>query len=129
MRSWYKLECERQNKPTCGVSGFSPEQIMELLCNFTSGKMREGNIDNREVFDILRRAIEDLKTCYMEAISNQPAISMDEGRLADYFWGQTHAALVIDEVRKSCMQHPREDIRILGISHLVPFDQKHRFNG
>ena len=74
-------------------------------------------------------AVKDLKVSDLDGLSAQPGQQTDSTALTEWFWSETHAALVINEVRKSCLQHPKEDIVLTGMVLLIPMDQMYRFNG
>ena len=75
----------------------------------------------------LRLAAEDLKSCYFEALSAQPNQPTNASSLADWFWGETLAAAVINEVRKKCLQQGTREMDLAGSLLLVPRNQMHRF--
>ena len=70
---------------------------------------------------------EDLKAFYFEAVSAQPGQPTDSKSLADWFWGQTSAALVINEVRKISLKEGSKKMALLGNLLLIPRSQMHRF--
>ena len=129
MQTRHNLDCVKRNRSTSGLSGLNSDEIGDLFCNFISEKIKRGNIDGRELSNLLRLAAQDLKACYLDELSAQPGQSTDSAAFTDWFWGETHAALVINEVRKSCLQHPREDVVLTGMLQLIPMDQMYRFNG
>ncbi|MBU1565802.1 MAG: hypothetical protein KJ630_09270 [Proteobacteria bacterium] len=128
MQTWHNLACEKKNRSTSGVSGLTPNEIGDLFCNFISGKAEGTKIDEKQLSDILRLASEDLKAIYLEGLSVQPGQALDGTALTDWFWGQTHAALIINEVRKNCLQYAEKDMRLAGKLLLIPRNQMYRFN-
>ena len=72
-------------------------------------------------------ASEDLKAYYTEAITAQPGRATDAASLADWFWGETAAAKVLNEVRKRCLENTDPAYQRLGASLMVPRTQLHRF--
>lgn len=128
MQTWHNLACEKKNRSTAGISGLTPDEIGDLFCNFISAKIKGTSIDGKQLSDILRLAAEDLKACYLEGRTAQPGQSTDSTELADWFWGKTHAALLINEVRKSCMQFAEQDMILTGKALFVPVNQLFRFN-
>ncbi len=127
MQIRYIQDHARQGQGVGRLSDLQSEEIFALLCDFVSGKERRGNIDGREISDLLRLAIKDLIACYLAGFSTQKNTSIDVSELYDWFWGQTLAARVISEVRNVCMKHPRDDVRFLGIAQLIPLNQMYRF--
>lgn len=127
MQTWHNLACEKRNRSTIGVSGLTPDEIGDLFCNFISGKITGTSIGKKPLSDVLRIAAEDLKACYFEGISTQPGQSIDNTVLSDWFWGETHAALLINEVRKVCLRFAEKDMTLAGKLLLIPRNQLYRF--
>ena len=127
MQTWYSLACEKKERSTVGISNLTPDKIGELFCNFIEGKVEKEQLKDQKISDTLRIAADDLKTCYLEGLSAQPGQSTDAAALNDWFWGETHAALIINEARKKCLQSSEKDMLLAGKLLLVPRNQLHRF--
>lgn len=127
MQTWYNLSCEKKNRSAIGVSGFTPDKIGDLFCHFISGQIEGTSINGEQLSDILRLAAEDLKVCYFEGRMAQPGQSTDSTVLTDWFWGETHAALIINELRKKCLQYPEKDMVLAGKLLFIPRNQLYRF--
>ncbi|MGD9579523.1 MAG: hypothetical protein AB7Y74_14895, partial [Syntrophorhabdus sp.] len=128
MQTWHRLACEKKNRSSIGVSGLSPDEIVDLFCNFISGRIKGTSIEGKQLSDILRLASEDLKVCYFEGRFAQPGQSTNSTILTDWFWGETNAALIINELRKSCLQYAENDMVLAGNVLLIPRNQLYRFN-
>lgn len=127
MKTWFDLAKEKRGRTTSGTSGLTPEQAMDLI----SGFIKEGAVEN-PLPDILlgsalKMAVEDLKAYYFEAVTNQPGQPTDSKTLADWFWGETVAARVINRVREVCMASDDEKLAMAGKAFLIPRVQLHRF--
>lgn len=127
MQTWHSLALEKTMRSTAGISKLSPEDIGDLFCDFIEGNVEEDQLHGQKLSDMLRMAAEDLKTCYCEGVSAQPGQSTGAATLNDWFWGETHAALIINEARKRCLQHTEKDMLLAGKLLLVPRNQLHRF--
>jgi len=127
MKTWYEVAMLKNKRTTVGVSGLSPEEVSEYLAAFVRGEMAGKNIGDTLIDDGLRMVAEDLKAFYFEAVSAQPGQPTDSKSLADWFWGQTSAALVINEVRKISLQEGSKKMALLGNLLLIPRSQMHRF--
>ncbi len=127
METWYGLAGERKNRPAAPISGLSPARLAEICIDFLEGKEVAVAGDGQTLADLLRTAAEDLRSCYFAAILAQPGQSTDPGKLADWFWGETCAARVINEVRQRCLDHPGKGMRLAGKLLLIPRNQMHRF--
>lgn len=127
MQTWFDRACEQRNRSTTGVSGLTPDEISDLLCDFISGKIQGTRMNGEPLSDILRLASEELKACYLEGLSAQPGQPKGSTVLNNWFWGDTYAARIINEVRKRCLECSEKDLVLLGKLLLVPRNQMHRF--
>lgn len=126
MKTWYEQAYQQRQRTTAQVSGLSPLNIALLFTDFITGKKIELNEEQR-LSDLLRMTAEDLKAYYFEAVSAQPGQATDAQSLADWFWGETCAAAVINEARKICLQNSAKDMQLAGKLLLVPRNQVYRF--
>jgi hypothetical protein len=127
MHSWFNMAKRQRRRTTTGLSGFSPEQIADLFADFLADRPLPQPNEQQSAADQLRLAAEDLKAFYLEALSAQPGQPGDTVSLANWFWGETRAALVINEVRQRCLESDNEDLLLAGKLLLVPRNQLHRF--
>ena len=118
---------QQRQRTTTGLSGLAPEQIVDLFAAFLATSQVGRPSGQQSVADLLRLAAEDLKAFYLEALSAQPGHPDDAASLADWFWGETRAALVINEVRQRCLKASSKDLLLAGNLLLVPRNQLHRF--
>jgi hypothetical protein len=127
MRSWYDLAKKKSGRTTSGVSGLDADDIAILFADF----MKKGGtvpvVEGQALGDALTRASQDLIDYYLEAASAQPGQTTSPGVLADWFWGETCAAQVIDLVRKNCLQTGDKALCLVGKLLLIPRNQMHRF--
>ena len=129
MRAWYDLALSKNKRSTTGVSGLGPEDSAAFISAFVKGENPHKIITNHSLSDSLRMVAEDIKAFYFKGISAQPGQPTNYKTLADWFWGETYAALVINEVRKISLKHESEKMKLLGNLLLVPRSQLHRFKG
>jgi hypothetical protein len=127
MRSWYDIARKKNNRTTVGVSGLSPDGIAELFSGFIDEKTRMVLLEDPALTDKLRMGCEDIKAYYFEAVSAQPGQPTDSKSLANWFWGETSAALVINKMREICLEDTSGKMALLGKLLLVPRNQMHRF--
>jgi hypothetical protein len=128
MRPWYEIGRKKRNRTTTGVSGLSLDAAAELIGRFIEEAATKAALpEDPSLPDKLRMACEDIKAYYLEAVLAQPGQPTDSKSLADWFWGETTAALVINEVRKICLDAPSKKMSILGKLLLIPRSQVHRF--
>jgi hypothetical protein len=127
MRTWYDIACKKACRSTTGISGLTSKEIAKLYADFITGDIDENDLNGKKLSDLLRMATEDLKAYYHEAVSAQPGQPTDAQTLSDWFWGETYAASVINEVRKICLKHEAKDLVLAGKLLLVPRNQMYRF--
>jgi len=127
MKTWYDLALSKRKRTTLGISGLSPEEALAFVSAFVKGENQTQGIEDYSLSDSLRMAAEDIKAFYLEGVSNQPGQPTDSNTLADWFWGETYAALVINEVRKISLKEGSKMMHLLGSLLLVPRSQMHRF--
>ncbi len=127
MSTWYEQALSKNKQTTAGVSGLSPEAVAEFIAAFVRLEVVADGIGNISVADGLRMAAEDLKAFYFDAVSAQPGQPTDSRSLAEWFWGQTSAAKVINEIRKISLKGESKEMQLLGKLLLVPRNQLHRF--
>ena len=127
MKIWYDASLSRSNRTSTGVSGLLPEEAVAFILAFIKGEEPDRKNKNTSLPDTLRLAAEDIKAFYFEGISAQPGQATDSKTLADWFWGETHAALVINEVRKTSLKYDSKTMKLLGSLLLVPRNQMYRF--
>lgn len=128
MLTWYELARRKAGRTTSGVSGLFPEEIADAMAAFLRGNTDVRPVAGLTTADTLRMAAEDLKTCYFEALAAQPGQNGGPLAMADWFWGQTVAAQIINAVRNICLGIPGNDFQLLGKLLLVPRVQLYRFN-
>ncbi len=127
IHTWYTVACEKRGRTVSGVSGLSFDQIIALYNDFLLDHEASLETSAADLADSLRLASEDLKSCYFEALSAQPGQPTDAATLADWFWGETYAAAVINEIRKKCCDYGTREMDLAGTLLLIPRSQMYRF--
>lgn len=127
LRGWYDLAVETRGRTTAGTTGLLPEEAADLLAAYIRDGGAENPVADVSLATALRMAAEDIKAYYLEAVSAQPGQPRDSRSLADWFWGQTAAARVINMLREICLTSDDKEFRILGKLLLIPRAQMHRF--
>jgi hypothetical protein len=57
MQTRYRHNNNTEKNTTPGISDLNPDEIVDLLCHFVSGKITTGVVDGRELSDLLRLSI------------------------------------------------------------------------
>ena len=127
LRTWYDLALQSHARSTVGVSGFSPEESVALIVDFIRGLEDNGIQADQDSATTLRLAVQDLKAYYLEAVAAQPGRQGTKTELEDWFWGQTAAAGVLNELRRVCMQSTDQGLQFLGKLMIIPQSRLSRF--
>ncbi len=127
MRTWFDLARERKGRTTSGTTGHELEETVDFLAGFVRGSRYDNWLPGQSQATALKLAVEDVKAAYFEALAIQPGQTTDSSALADWFWGRTFAAKVINEMKKICLAAEDEAMKKLGVLMLVPRVQTHRF--
>ena len=128
MFTWYTIGSGQKGRTASGVSKLSFDEIISLYTDFITNRPQSLEKFEPGLADTLRLAAEDLKSCYFEALSSQPGQPNDAASLADWFWGDTYAAALINEVRKKCLEYGTKEMTLAGKLLLIPRSQMHRFD-
>jgi hypothetical protein len=126
MQSWYDLARQERGRTTAQTSGSDAEKLIDVITGFVEKRSLAVADEQISQGTALRTAVEDLKAYYLEAVSIQPGQPVDSRSLADWFWGQTAAAQVIQKIREICKES-RDDSLKHTTHALIPKNQLHRF--
>jgi hypothetical protein len=127
LRNWYDIAVRSRGRTTADTAGMSPEAMADFIATFARGEKPPATAPDVALSSSLKMASEDLKAYYTEAVTAQPGRATDAASLADWFWGETAAAKVLNEVRKRCLGNPDQAYQRLGTTLMVPRTQLHRF--
>lgn len=127
LRTWYDLALTQNSRTTVGTSGLTPEESVALIADFIRGREIPGLHSKQDLAAALRMAVQDLKAYYFEAVAAQPGRQGTKNELEDWFWGQTAAARVLNELRRVCMQSTDKNLQFLGKLMIIPQSQLTRF--
>ena len=129
LRNWYDEAVRLRRRTTADTMGLPPESVADFIAGFARGGEPDNPLPDVSLGAALNMASEDLKAYYNESITAQPGRTTDPVRLEDWFWGETVAARVLNEVRKHCQGRTGRENQMLGNLLLVPRRQLHRFDG
>jgi hypothetical protein len=127
LRNWYDVAVQQRGRTTADTTGLAPEAVADFIAAFARGEAPDNPMADVSLGTALKMASEDLKAYYNESVTAQPGRATDAVSLANWFWGETAAARVLNEVRKSCLSREGQEFQRLGNGLLVPRRQVHRF--
>ncbi len=127
MRNWYDLSVKERRRTTIGASSLSIEDAASCIATFVRGNLQASPMGGISRAMALKMAAEEVKAYYFEAVTAQPGQPTDSATLADWFWGQTKAGLIINAAREICLKSEDKELKLLGTLLLVPRNQLHRF--
>ena len=127
LRNWYCEAVSQRRRTTADTTGLAPDAVAEFIAAFAQGEEPDNPVSEVSLGMALKMATEDLKAYYNESVTAQPGRDTDPLRLEDWFWGETAAARVLNQVRKHCLARDGQVYKALGHVFLVPRRQLHRF--
>jgi hypothetical protein len=128
LRNWYDAAVQRRGRTTANTTGMAPQMVADFLATLARGDEPENPLPDISLATTVKMASEDLKAYYNESVSAQPGRATDSLSLASWFWGETAAARVLNEIRKHFMISPDRERQRLGTGLLIPRTQLDRFD-
>ena len=119
LQPWYDRYESTHKRTSFGVSSLSMDAIIDTLAASFDAEVPSAPIDNLNLADGLRLAVEDLKAYYTEAMLAQPGISPNDS-ITRWFWDETVAGSVLLELKQRCQASDDEALKLLGEVFLVP---------
>ena len=129
LRPWYAEAVRERRRTTADTTGLAPDGVAEFIAAFARGEEPDNPLSEVSLGAALKMASEDLKAYYSESVTAQPGRATDAISLEDWFWGETAAARVLNEVRKQCLGRDGREYGMLANLLLLPRRQLHRFDG
>lgn len=116
---WYELAKKRRGRTTVGISGMGAEEAAEHAASYLDGAPRHPGGSGISPGTALKRACDDVKAYYYEAVAAQPG-NLSAQAIHNWFWKQTVAARVFLALRQVCLESSDESLQPLGKLTLVP---------
>ena len=115
---WYDLAVKRRGRTSVGISGVAIEDAARhaVMC-LTRAPQGAGAQ--------LKRACDDIKTYYYEAVAAQPG-NLSARAIDKWFWEETAAAKTFLALREMCLGSDDKSLKPLGQLSLVPRWVQHR---
>ena len=116
---WYELAVRRRGRTTVGVSGMKVEEAASHAAAYLAAEPEPVTVDGVAAGVALKRACDDVKAYYYEAVAAQPG-NLSPRAIDDWFWRETAAGKVFLALRESCLRSSDESLQPLGRLSLVP---------
>ena len=127
LRTWYDEAVRLRRRTTANSTGLQPEAVIDFIAAFARGEEPDNPMTEVPLGMAVKMATEDLKAYYNESVTAQPGRATDVISLEEWFWGETVAARVLNEVRRFRLTRNGYIFQQLGAVWLVPRRQLHRF--
>lgn len=121
---WHARAVARAGRTTVGVAGLPMPDAATLLAGLLDGTARAPA--GLTLADAAKRASEDLKAFYLEALLAQPGAPPTPARAADWLWGETALGRLLLALQPVLAASADPDLKLLGVRRLVPAVQAHR---
>jgi len=130
MRPWYDMAVSKRQRTTVGVSNIELEALGDFIYAFVKGEEPENPVKDTPLVYILKYAVEDLKSYYIEGITAQPGQSGASSQvLQDWFWEETVAGKVLLALKKVLEASPDKMTSMVGSHFVVPGDVARKHAG
>jgi hypothetical protein len=116
---WYELAWRRRGRTTVGVFGAGVEPAARHVVSYVKGAPEAPPDPAWSAGMAIKRACDDLKAYYYEAVSAQPG-NLDARAIENWFWTETAAARALLAIRDYCLRSEDESLKPLGKLSLIP---------
>jgi hypothetical protein len=122
LASWYDLAKKRRGRTTFGISELSIDDAATHVASYlTSPAAPYAGLTAGVA---LKRACDDLKAYYYEAVAAQPG-NLKAKDIDNWFWHETAAARVFLTIQQACLKSTDKSLLPLGNISLVPRTVQH----
>lgn len=115
---WFELALKRRGRTTVGVSGLTIDEAASFAASFT-GDAPAAYDAGLSAGVALKRACDDLKAYYYEAVAAQPG-NLSPKDIDRWFWFETAAARIFLAIQQACLRSDDKSLQPLGKLSLVP---------
>lgn len=124
---WYDLAKKRRGRSTVGISGMRMEDAAAHAASYLDATPAAPP-SGFTAGVALKRACDDLKAYYYEAVAAQPG-NLQAKDIEHWFWHETAAARVFLAIQQVCLKSPDKSLMPLGKISLVPRAVQHALTG
>lgn len=123
MRPWYETSVSQRQRTTVGASGLPVEDLADFIYAYVKGEEPPDPGTGIQLMYVLKNAVEDLKSYYVEGITAQPGqAGASRQVLQDWFWDDTVAGEVLLALKKVCETSEDKMMSMIGSHFIVPGD-------
>ena len=119
LQPWYDLARSRRGRTTVGLSGIPIMQAAQFIASQLGNQPLPAYNAQMSAGEALKRACDDIKAFYAEAVSAQPG-NLNSQAIDRWFWADTQAGKLFLQLRDLCVASPDKTMQLLGKSMLVP---------
>ena len=116
---WYELARRRRGRTTVGVFGAPVEAAARHVLSYVKGAPEASPNSAWSAGMAVKRACDDLKAYYYEAVAAQPG-NLDPKGIERWFWADTAAAQALLAIRDYCLKSDDDSLKPLGKLSLIP---------
>jgi hypothetical protein len=121
---WYDLAKKRRGRTTVGISGLNVADAARHAASYLSQTPAAPHAANLTAGVALKRACDDLKAWYYEAVAAQPG-NLSAKDIDHWFWHETAAAKLFLAIQPVCLRSTDPSLHPLGKISLVPRAVQH----
>ncbi len=126
LAAWYDRAVTRAGRTTVGVSGMSMAEAARFLAGHLEAGAPPSPPAGTSRADAIKRACEDLKAYYVEAVREQPGGAASPHQQAEWLWGETALGRLLLDLYPILVASDDPAVQWVGIRLLVPATQLHR---
>lgn len=119
VRPFYDQNKEQTGRTTFGTSGLGISEIPDYVGAFLSSLDVTSPTEGVSATLVLRFAVDDIKTFYLEAATAGPG-TPSSVQLTTWFWHETAAAKAIAAVRAALLASDNRGMKMVGGGFLIP---------
>ncbi len=119
LKPWYDLALKRRGRTTVGIYGGTIEDAAHHVALYLDAKPVPAPAAGVTVGMAVKRACDDIKAYYYEAVAAQPG-NLAPKAIEQWFWSETVAAQALLAIRDICLVSEDPTLKPLGKLSLIP---------
>ena len=119
LKPWYELAQKRRGRTTVGIYGGTIDDALSHVALYLDAKPVPAPAAGVSVGMAVKRACDDIKAYYYEAVAAQPG-NLAPKAIERWFWSETVAAQALLAIRDICLASEDPTLKPLGKLSLIP---------